>query len=785
MADDILVPAVPQSHRLADSVWNFGDAKDTISLWVKDQAVELIEKLCGRQPKITNDLTGSLCVLVGTVDNNRFVEQAATEGLIDVSSLATDDYYIKQATIDGKPVLLIAGKNPRAAMYGVFDFFEQLGCRFLISRDVVPETLTDLTIPKPDILRHTDNTWRGLGFQYCFATNCMMSLPDYQAMFDQMAKMRMNRMGFFHFNNEPFTDFSYKGERKLIGDISHPDSGYISYGRSFSGSYLVKDIPIGREKYGVRKRVAPIEFQDVASSDEALDTGKVFMQRLMKMAKMRGIECWISCQPCYVTPNMTKYTRPMPRIHEHWSAHVSCTDPVVTEINRNKVQNIVDSYPDAEGILFVFPEGHYEDPYPESKELVQRELDNYAEVLSLTKNKKKLEADIRFAEIIKNSLRVAKEVKSDIRLGILAVCKAPILAHLDKTLSKDIQFVDIESGSLWGGNPLHLFKEMKGRECVIVPRAVDDGSLAGLQFNLNLYKRDRFLQSTKENGTRGFMIQTTHIRGNEHNLKYLAEGLWNDKLTPDEFYEDYTQALFGPEASELVVQAFNVLEENEAFLGGRGGANMPWCQMPPEILALQPIPGRERPFYWKPHGNFQKRGKKFRESIKYLTKAGKLFEEAKNKATETGWRELHYLINRNKAYIHHLETLAQIDDIYAGWQDAIKTRHAGEKQTRGKLQKTVAMARKAEEEAAKSARSFAECAEHPTDLGVLWMVNTKMVIGTRVIRQHLNNLLAFYNGQEYWKKVDWDLLFGKTPYPAYDLKTIKNKDSNVVTFEPG
>lgn len=790
-----VMPPPPQLQR---SVWNFGDAKDDLSSWTKAQAGALHRRLCGKRAKITRDLTGPFCILVGTPENNPFVKQAVAEGLVAVEQLGEDDYLLKQTKLAGRPVLIIAGRNPRAAMYGVFDFFEQLGCRFLISRDVVPETRRDLTIPPLDVLRRTDNTWRGLGIPYCVAMTSLLSVPDYQALFDQMAKMRMNRIMFWHFDTEPFGDYSYQGERKLIGDISHPDSGYISYGRTFSGSYLVKDIPIGREKFGPRRRVAPLEFQNVASSDEALDTGKEFMRELMKLAKARGLGSWTTVNPCFVTPNMTKYTRPMPRNHEHWAAHVSCTDPVVTEINRAKIQNLVASYPDAEGIMLHFPEGHYDDPYPDAQALIKREWPNYAEVLRLMREAdplktdaslamvtNKLRTDIRFVEITRNTVRVAREVKPDLRLGVLAICKAPILTHLDRILPKDMPFVDIESGSLWGGNPLHLFKQMEGRDCVIIPRAVDDGSMAGLQFNLNLYQRDRFLQSTRENGTKGFIIQTTHIRGNEHNVKFLSEGLWNDQLTPQAFYKDYCQALFGPDAAKLMFQAFELLEENEKFLGGRGGSNLPWNQMPPEILALRPVPGEKRSFYWSPASDYSARRVQFRESIKNLRRAADLFDQAKPRGTKSGQRELHYLIQRNQGYIHHLETLAQISEVYAAWRDALATRRDGVQSTREKLSQAVALARQAEAEAAQSANHFAECAEHPTDLGVLWMISTKLVVGTRVIRQHLDNLLAFYSGREYWNKVDWELLFGITPFPAYELKSAEPGGKTAETFEPG
>jgi len=762
------------SRRLAAAVWVFGNASDAVSEWTKKQSVELAGKLCGRQPRLATELAGDFCIVVGTTENNPFVKQAVRSGIIDPARFAEDDYVIKQTRIRDTETLLIAGRNPRAVMYGVFDFFERLGCRFLISRDVLPEADSNLMISQLDVVAHTPSTWRGIWIQFCFATNDCMSLRDYEALFDQLAKLRMNRIMYYSFENESFIDYSYKGERKLVGDISHPSSGYLSYGRRFAGSYLVKDIPVGREKFN-RKRVAPMEFQDVQSSDEALDRGRFFMQQLIALAKARGIGTWVSFEPSFVSLNLTKYTLPMPRPHEHWSGLVSCTDPVVTEINRNRIQSLVKSYPEAEGIILNVPEGHYPDDYPETKELIKREWPNYAEVLRLTKNENALRANIGFVEVIKNTIRVAREVKPDIRLGISAVCKAALLTYLDQILPKDMPFVDIESGSLWGGNPLHLFQRMTGRDCAIIPRAVDDGSLAGLQFDLNLYQRDGFLQSARKNGTRGFIIQLTHVRGNEHNTKFLADGLWNDQLMPDQFYDDYARTVFGPKAAGLMLQAFEILEANEAFMGGRGGGNMPWNMTPLEIEALRPVPTFNLPYQRSPidFKKFEKRAALFGKTIGNLQRAGKLFEEAADKATPSGKRELHYLICRNRGYLYHLRALVTMADVYARWHDALATRSAGVQATRAKLRDTVALARQAGEEAVESARNFAECVEHPTDLGVLWMINKSMVIGTRVLQQHLGNILAFYNGEEYWKPVDWQLLFGTTPYPTINASDLE------------
>ena len=98
--------------------------------------------------------------------------------------------------------------------------------------------------------------------------------------FTQMAKMRMNRVLYYLFENEPFMDYTYRGERKLIGDVTHPESACMSLGRQDAGTYRVEDILVGGEKFD-RPHVAPREFQQARTSAEMMDTGREFMRELI------------------------------------------------------------------------------------------------------------------------------------------------------------------------------------------------------------------------------------------------------------------------------------------------------------------------------------------------------------------------------------------------------------------------------------------------------------------------------------------------------------------------
>jgi len=707
---------------------------------------------------------------------------------IDTDKLGPDDHIVR--SIDSN--IHIAGKTDKASAYGVFSFLEELGFYFLASETIIPSDGAQTAVPYIDKVYETDNSWRGMFLSFCMVSTSIMSVCDFETLLDNMLRMKMNRIIFYSFENEPIIDYSYKGERKLVGDISRAESGYFSYGRNWTGSFHTEEIEVGGEKFN-RKKVAPMEFQDVEDSDSALDTGRIFMNDIINAAKQRLIGVWISFLPQFVSMNMTKYIKPMPRKNLHWSALVSCTDDAVKAVNSSRIISIIESYPDIEGLFIGIPEGFYDDPYPKSREYIESVFPDFEEALRLESKYwgdhwpgKKLQvshirADIAFSKIAVDTITEARRLFPNIKLGILTVCKAYLLTKLHSDLPLDISFCDIESRSLWthGGAPLFLFRRMNKRECSIIPRITDDGSQAGMQFNLNLYHSDGYCRSSEENGTVGLMMQTLHIKGADHNIKYLAEGLWNPKIEPDGFYKNYIIRKFGIYSKSLA-KAFDILEKNEIHMGGRGAANMPWNHVPPEIAAMRILQKAENPWHECPLSascisGALNRLEIYKKSILMLDEAAVLF----NNAAEAGAdiNECRYMSIRTKAYARHLAALVEIIGMYSNWFD-----YSTGGLNIGILLKLKEKAEKARELAFESAELFASCITHVTDLAILWMVNSSMVKGTNVLFKYMDNILKFHKGEEYWANPGWESLFGECPYPAYNVNI---NDSNGEIFEPG
>ena len=774
-----------ENNYLRNISWFFGEKPDQVLKWAIGETTLLMEKLTGINGVFSTN-TNSPDIIVGSPCHNSKISNALLPEFADPEKLGQDGYVIRSVTYNGKKVTFIAGNNDRAAMYGLFAFFETLGCKFVFSTDILPETDKEMTVPSLNIIGTTQCPWRGIWIGGSSVTTGIMSVDDYKKMFTQMAKMRMNRAVYYPFENEPCMDYSYAGERRVIGDTTHPESGYMSLGRQDAWSYRVSDMITGSSVID-REYIAPLEFQHIPSSSDALDTGKDYLRKIIALAKERGIGFWFSFDSAFISLNMTKYIRPMPRMHEFYSSLVSFTDPVAHEINHNRIANIVESYPEIEGMLFQITEGHYEDKYPDSQEILGKERPNYEEARTLMREyygkhwigdevqEMAIRADIGFVELMKKSLEAAKAVNPGLRLGILTVCKAYLLTYLDKILPKDMVFVDIESQSLWthDGAPLHLFKRMEGRECVLVPRAYDDGSMAGLQCNLNLYQRDGFLASRMSNNTSGLVVQILHLTGNDHNVRFLAEGMWREELDPETFYSEYALTLFGESAAPYIVHAFRSLEENEVFLGGRGNKNMPYTFTPQEVSQLFSLMKHTKPFFESAISEnkfelFNSRAAKFSQAKKYLSAALNDLYQAVDLCIPSGRKMLDYLINKTEAYINHFDTLILFRDTYRKYADVFSAKNINLNERIDLIRDALESAGKTKQNAIKCAECFASCVMGPSDMTIVWMMN-KPIIAARVLEQFLSNLLAFYEGRDYWHPVDWHMLSGKSPFPAYSL----------------
>src|SRR5262249_44074431 len=96
----------------------------------------------------------------------------------------------------------------------------------------------------------------------------------------------------------------------------------------------------------------------------------------------------------------------------------------------------------------------------------------------------------------------------------------------------------------------------------------DDFDMLGLQFNVGQFaNKDRIFTDGIRQGLTGFAGQLNRARGTEFNSSFLAQAAWEPSLTPQKFYRDSAERIFGTDAAQEMYAAFMKLEENQTLLG--------------------------------------------------------------------------------------------------------------------------------------------------------------------------------------------------------------------------
>jgi hypothetical protein len=161
----------------------------------------------------------------------------------------------KSLLLVGSPSLVVGGNDEAGTMYAAYDLLERLGFVFLLSKDILPQKRVEVALPSLDERVEPAFRRRGVHVDNCYPNQTMWSLDDWRKIIDQMAKMRMNYLQVFWFPNTPWLSYEYRGEKNFLGDASVKESGYMLW-QSQQGSFLVKDVTIGREHFKY-PRIAP------------------------------------------------------------------------------------------------------------------------------------------------------------------------------------------------------------------------------------------------------------------------------------------------------------------------------------------------------------------------------------------------------------------------------------------------------------------------------------------------------------------------------------------------
>jgi hypothetical protein len=290
----------------------------------------------------------------------------------------------------------------------------------------------------------------------------------------------------------------------------------------------------------------------------------------------------------------------------------------------------------------------------------------------------------------------------------------------------------------------------------------------GMQFNVNLYYKDRILEGSVENGVAGFAGQLNRPRGMEQNYRFLAEGAYNPKLTPKEFYAGYAKRLFGEAAAGDMVAAFEALETNEEAMDWAQRGNFGCCGVIPEVSQAYGYYKQPNPFdgpkNWDRSTRASEQIRHFARSAEMLQKALDHMRAAAPKVRPAGKEELRYLRNKTESYRMLFETLIIARKGYIAFDEAFRSRgRTGREEFVRNLDAAMEQFHAARRMGKRTVEKFAEVIDHASDLGVLYRADLFLVRGLELVEQTIENVVNFHHGRNYTRPVAWDKIYWEYP----------------------
>jgi hypothetical protein len=480
------------------------------------------------------------------------------------SALPPDGYLFSLQLEKNRPTLVIAGKGEVGVLYGVYDLLERYGMRFFLSGDIFPAGKPRFEILKlceavaPKIPLRGSLPW----FNFMMGPTGW-NVDDFKSYVDQLAKLRYNFLNFHFYSHDPFLSFIYKGVR-------YP-TDYQAYSSGHPAVWPVSSLPVGREHFKGEYFGMP----GGANTKIAIPR----LQQTLDFAKARGFKTAVGIEVAAV-PVLVSFIPQEDFVGEKPASttdalqqalyNLDPTSDSAEDITRARLKALVETYPNSDFYTLWYSElGPYQDVTPDKMSPKLRRF--YEEKVRSFEYEQwhfKAPGYVILVCWIELAYRILKQLKPDARLVICGWSIDSMLPGADGTLPKDIIFSSLSGyepqWALNAGVVNRFWETIRGREKHYVTWWEYDGRCLGmLQPKIRAY--DRLFRQVAENNFDAMVFLHWRTRILDENARYTALRCWDEKLTPEAYYEDYARSKFGIEAAPKVREALLALEDYEEW----------------------------------------------------------------------------------------------------------------------------------------------------------------------------------------------------------------------------
>ena len=306
---------------------------DKDASWIERLAAQEVRRYVfvrtGLLPQVRDSEDQSMAksvVVVGNKERAAIVNQAAEEELRDtIEKLEPEQYVVKTRSDGDRKVLLLVGGDGVGTLYAAYRFAEQLGIRFYLHGDVIPDERVPLQLGEYNEVGKPLFHRRGIQPFHDFPEG-----PDwwdaeaYKAVLGQLPKMRMNFFGLHTYPQggvgpEPTV---WIGPPEELGDdgkvlASYPSRHFVSSNVTSAWGYRPKktsDYAFGaaeifdRDDYGAdyMRDTFPWNEMDQEKANGLFDRFGEVLKESFEVARKLGIKTCVGTETPLILPKLVR-----------------------------------------------------------------------------------------------------------------------------------------------------------------------------------------------------------------------------------------------------------------------------------------------------------------------------------------------------------------------------------------------------------------------------------------------------------------------------------------------
>jgi hypothetical protein len=520
-----------------------GSPKTALESFVINDGVGFLSKMFS--DSIDTSGSGSTFdVVIGTPQNNPLISQHVNSGniVLPTGKYAGQGYAIK--TIGG--TIYLAAFSDTGLSPGIYDLLQQYGAYFLISNEILPQQ-TAFSVKNINV--SVAPAFRYYGLLPWDNFLCGMSgwnEEDFMLCIDRMVRMRLNFIE-FHF----YPGLAYYNETYSDGSASATSDHVADWENSFQPSQMVGAAAFGTmSTFGTRQW-----WQNQAKGNVAQeDSCEAMLKRIIDYAHARGLSTVVGF--CLMQPRGGDFAMTTDR---GW-------DPMPDPLNAKNVNLEVDRY---RRLVQLYPNSDYYWMWQaEAGGNLWNTVTNDAAATTMRNQfsywnpKGGKGGDIDYGYLFMQTVsKLTSAERSKIATGGWDMSE--IFPGFDRDCPKEIIFHGMNSWDTREGisEATNDYKVSAGRRTWMTDWWEYDGLVWFPEFRVK--KQETMYKACVANNVEAVTLDGWKQSGVEHNIKYLAEFVWNPTLIGSQFYADYSEKVYGAPAASTLTNFYIVNDSLE------------------------------------------------------------------------------------------------------------------------------------------------------------------------------------------------------------------------------